>query len=215
VAEDSEIISWSSISFGHFFICPFFAIVHVMLKDFDTWNGLKKLLESKPLIFCNPREIWWCSLGVNVGAETSGKNELFERPVIVLGIYNQQSILIAPFTSKEKKDTYHVPVTFNGTTSWAVLSHARTISPKRLQRKLTRIDEAQFEQVMLGLSAVIKISTGYELPRNKAAPVLTGASEPEGLMRQLYTFDHLSQEDVEVLGIISKYSNLNQTNDIK
>ena len=168
-----------------------------MYKDFDTWNSLKKKLESKELIFCNPRDIWWCSLGLNIGAETCGKNELFERPVIVLRVYNSQSILVAPFTGKEKNDGYHVPVTFNGATSWVILSHARTISPKRLQRKLTKIDEIQFEAVTQGLLNILEPSReSGDSTGNEAAPVLTGASEPEGLMNELYSFEYLSQDDL-------------------
>lgn len=30
------------------------------------------------------REIWWCSLGVNIGFEQDGTNDLFERPVLVI-----------------------------------------------------------------------------------------------------------------------------------
>ena len=48
-------------------------------KDFDRWNALKKKTEEKPDNFgVNQREIWWTSLGLNVGVETDGKNADFE-----------------------------------------------------------------------------------------------------------------------------------------
>ncbi|MFA5871014.1 MAG: hypothetical protein WC842_03995 [Candidatus Paceibacterota bacterium] len=54
-------------------------------KDFDSWNIQKKKINTREkVIFCNIREIWWCSLGVNIGSEEDGKNELFERPVLIL-----------------------------------------------------------------------------------------------------------------------------------
>ena len=45
-----------------------------MSKDFDSWNGEKKNLEQighNNLVF-HEREIWWCSIGVNLGDEQDG-----------------------------------------------------------------------------------------------------------------------------------------------
>jgi hypothetical protein len=39
-------------------------------KDFDGWNETKKrtdLRRGEP--FHHEREVWWCTLGVNVGSE--------------------------------------------------------------------------------------------------------------------------------------------------
>ncbi len=53
-----------------------------MQKEFDTWNIHKKEIEENiPTYFVNKREIWWCSLGVNVGGEQDGVGEFFERPM--------------------------------------------------------------------------------------------------------------------------------------
>lgn len=130
-----------------------------MEKDFDQWNVLKKRLEGRRDVFCNTREVWWCSIGANVGAEASGKNGLFERPVLVLKVYNTQSILIVPLTSKPKNDRFHTEVVYTDEeglmhTSWAILSHTRTISPRRLQRKLYRIDKNTHARVMNCLFAL-------------------------------------------------------------
>ncbi|MEI6305012.1 MAG: type II toxin-antitoxin system PemK/MazF family toxin [Candidatus Taylorbacteria bacterium] len=164
-----------------------------MIKDFDKWNSYKKQLEVKALIYCKIREIWWCSLGINVGSETCGKNELFERPVLILRIYSQQSILVAPITSKVKKDTFHQEIIFGDKRGWVILSHARTISPKRLQRKLTRLDECQFMATANRLMSII------EIPVCESAPVLPGASEPEGMIESVYAFNYYSQVDIDAL----------------
>lgn len=152
-----------------------------MLKNFDNWNELKKKIEARPLVFCNPREIWWCSIGANVGAEASGKNELFERPVLIVVVYSTQSILVVPITSKprEASDPYHFCITYNGREGWLVLSHARTISPKRLQRKLHRIDSEQHKKALSALlSLVDRRATNAT---TKSAPVSRslGARRPD------------------------------------
>ncbi len=125
-----------------------------MFKDFDRWNALKKSLENKVSVFCNERELWWCSVGVNIGTETCGKNELFERPVLILQVYNKNSIRIVPITSKVKNDRFHTPIEYQGMFGWAILSHAKTISSKRLQRKLYKINMFQHEWVMSRLEGI-------------------------------------------------------------
>ena len=55
------------------------------MKDFDSWNKEKKGLENvgHDILSFHEREIWWCSIGINLGDEQDGKNELFERPVLI------------------------------------------------------------------------------------------------------------------------------------
>ena len=118
------------------------------MKSFDIWNGLKKQLDEREnLPFANQREIWWCSLGLNVGTEEDGKNELFERPVLILKVFSKTMIRIAPLTSKARNDDHHVPITYNDREGSVILSQIKTISTKRLSRKLTRLDKMQFEIV--------------------------------------------------------------------
>ena len=76
-----------------------------MQKDFDGWNKTKKSLNSKPKSTnAYARELWWCALGTNIGAEADGKNNNFERPVLIIKIYNKETLLVLPVTSKEKED---------------------------------------------------------------------------------------------------------------
>lgn len=114
----------------------------------DNWNKLQKELSNmtEP-IFCNRREIWWCSIGMNIGTELYGKNELFERPVLIMKVYNKETALIVPLTSKIKFGKYYSDVVFGNVTSRAVLSQARTVSTKRLSRKLGRISKENFIEV--------------------------------------------------------------------
>ncbi len=49
-----------------------------MNKNFDNWNALKKELdhEHKAPTF-KQRDVWWCSVGLNIGHEENGNNEFF------------------------------------------------------------------------------------------------------------------------------------------
>ena len=55
------------------------------MKDFNNQNEKKIKIDSK-IKYGHPkeREIWWCSVGLNVGTEIYGKGEDFARPVLII-----------------------------------------------------------------------------------------------------------------------------------
>ncbi len=120
-----------------------------MQKPFDVWNERKKSLEySKATVYAHEREIWWCSLGVNVGVETDGKNADFERPVIVVRVYNLDALLILPITSKKSANRfhYHANTKTHGSV-WVKLTQARVVSSKRLLRKIDVMSIEDFQRM--------------------------------------------------------------------
>lgn len=128
-------------------------------KDFDSWNVLKQDVDqSERKVYAHAREVWWCSLGVNIGVESDGKNESFERPILVVKVYNRQSLLILPLTSKVKDDKFHFPLSIQEvdrktndkfTKTVAVkLTQARVVSNKRLLRKVGVIPKNDFAAVI-------------------------------------------------------------------
>ncbi len=125
-----------------------------MQKDFDRWNELQKKIHSKEsCVYCNTREIWWASLGLNIGSEEDGKHELFERPVLIIKVFHRNAIRILPLTNKIKNDRYHVSISYNESSSSVILSQLKTISTKRLSRKVGRLEERQFNNVINALKS--------------------------------------------------------------
>lgn len=63
----------------------------MIIKLFDIWNGNKKKLDgrksSQSFTNFKEREIWFCSVGKNIGTELNGRyekrNDTFSRPVLV------------------------------------------------------------------------------------------------------------------------------------
>lgn len=130
-----------------------------MEKEFDLWNSQKKSLSSAGrVIYAHPREVWWCAIGVNIGSEIDGKNENFERPVLVVRVYNRETMLVLPITSKEKLDDFHYGIKIQAINSktgeeytkpvWVKLTQARVISNNRLLRKVDVIQEADFDKII-------------------------------------------------------------------
>ena len=117
-----------------------------MEKDFDNWNKLKKITDKKEIndeFNFHPGDVWWTALGVNVGKEIDGKNETFERPVLILKVINRHTLYILPLTSKDNfVDKYHYKVNYeNGGSGVAVFSQIRVISSNRLLRNLSKISK--------------------------------------------------------------------------
>ncbi len=117
-------------------------------KDFDRWNERKKHIDTKDRIFyVKEREIWWCTLGINVGKEIDGKNDVFERPVLILKVLSKETFLILPLTTKGEDDRNHRKVVTQKVTSYAKLSQSRVVSNKRFSRRVDIIPKDQFKMV--------------------------------------------------------------------
>jgi mRNA-degrading endonuclease toxin of MazEF toxin-antitoxin module len=120
-----------------------------MEKDFDGWNSLKKNINSRQMrVFYSVRDVWWASLGINIGSEEDGKNELFERPVLLIKIFNDHMIRVVPLTSKLRDDNNYVLFECEGLIGSAILSQLKTISPKRLTRRFGRLGIVDFSTII-------------------------------------------------------------------
>jgi mRNA-degrading endonuclease toxin of MazEF toxin-antitoxin module len=118
-----------------------------MNKDFDTWNKQKKQINSgrrnRPY---SPKEIWWCSLGVNVGSEQDGSGRLYRRPVLIIKGLSPTSCLAAPLTTSPEKHFLRIPIgDITGKKSSVILSQMRVIDTKRFLGKIGFLGTDTFE----------------------------------------------------------------------
>lgn len=84
----------------------------IYFKDFNGWIIKKKNLHESgniPPMF-KERDVWWVSIGINVGYEEDGKHEKFLRPVLVLRKFNRKLFLGVPMSTKIKDSRYYVQV---------------------------------------------------------------------------------------------------------
>jgi mRNA-degrading endonuclease toxin of MazEF toxin-antitoxin module len=127
-------------------------------KNFNDWNKRKQLIDEKniPSIFIKEREVWWTAVGVNIGSEIDGKNELFERPVLIIKKLHTTKFLGVPLTSQEKTGNYFVPVGYGSSSGVAVLIDVRVFSSKRLLRKVGKISIEDSLRVKKELKALLQ-----------------------------------------------------------
>lgn len=118
-----------------------------MKKDFWKWHEKKeKVNEAEGTALFHEREVWWCTLGTNIGFEQDGSSELFTRPVVVLTKFNLDACLVVPLTAKPKKGKYYFDVgEIAGRKAVAVLSQLRFVDRKRLTDKIITMDQEVFK----------------------------------------------------------------------
>lgn len=128
-----------------------------MRKNFWPWHKLKSSLHHRinGVPFFHEREVWFCSLGLNVGHEQDGKNTKYERPVIVLKKFNEKTFWGIPATSKFKSGKYFFRLINKGNIYFAILSQIRLFDARRLNRKIRQLPMNEFEQLKTELKKLI------------------------------------------------------------
>lgn len=119
------------------------------LLRFVEWTKLKiKIHVSERVLYFREGEIWWVSLGANIGHEQDGKNQNFERPILVLRKFNEHLLWALPLTSQVKEENkYYHQYEFGGEIFAAVLTQLRLLSSKRLLRKIGVFSLEDFEHI--------------------------------------------------------------------
>lgn len=137
------------------------------MKNFDLWNTSKKIIEMKNLdekFRVHEREIWWCSMWVNLWDEEDGKNERFERPVLVIRKFNNGLVWWIPMSTKIKENPYYHIIDHDGIQFSLIFSQLRVISTKRFQRYIRKMWHEEFDIILE------KIHSIMSLPYNKRSP---------------------------------------------
>lgn len=128
-----------------------------MEADFDKWNEVKKTVEAKEkkAVF-KERDIFFASLGQNIGFEQNGKGTEYMRPVVVLKKFSNDVFLGVPLTSKAKMGIFYYQFSFGaGKTSIAILSQIKLVDVKRLERKIGVVGKEDFKNIKEAIKSLI------------------------------------------------------------
>lgn len=120
-------------------------------KDFDKWIGVKSDLHNSGIFRdIKEGEVWWCSIGANVGVEIDGKQELFLRPVLIVKKLSKFGFMGVPLTSQEHLGSWYVEFYFKDKRQFAVLAQARVMSVYRLHRIMGTVPNSDLKLVRDG-----------------------------------------------------------------
>lgn len=129
-----------------------------IIKRFLEWIGIKEKLHnnnSKPPLV-SERDLWWVSLGENVGSEMNGKSGLFSRPALVIKKLSHGFYLIAPTTTKPHEGNWYVKFKQMGREMFVCLHQIRAIDHRRLSNRLGIIDEEDFKRIKAAFAELYK-----------------------------------------------------------
>ena len=121
-----------------------------MKKDFKKWHNKKSTVdEVKARPFFHEREIWYCTLGINVGFEQDGGGKDFLRPVVIFRKFNNEIFWAIPLTHTQKETKYYFKFNFQSNlSSRAILAQIRIIDARRLDHKIGDISMVDFEKLI-------------------------------------------------------------------
>jgi mRNA interferase MazF len=113
----------------------------------DWWKITIRLRDRQRKPFFKEGEIWWCSIGMNVGTEIFGKGQRFTRPIIIFKKFNKNAFLGIPLTSQIKTGKWYVSVTHGEKTDTALLAQIRVMDSKRLVERMETIGDDGFDEI--------------------------------------------------------------------
>ena len=120
-----------------------------MEKEFQKWSKRKEGLDKRSRIpSFNERDVFWCSIGINIGDEENGKSELFARPVLVFKKFSTNLFWGIPLTTQIKDSDYYLKVQFRERNNSIMISHLRLYDSKRLGLRMGKLDIAEYNKVI-------------------------------------------------------------------
>jgi mRNA interferase MazF len=122
------------------------------IKRFQEWFAVKPKLDesnSKPP-FTKEGQMWWCSVGENIGTEISGKSSNFTRPVVILKKLSRYQFMVIPCSTKIKEGSWYVQFNHRDKKQVANLSQARTVDFRRLTTLMGDLDNKDFIDIKNG-----------------------------------------------------------------
>lgn len=119
-----------------------------MEKRFDEWNETKKELDiSDRMVEFHEREIWWCSIGVNIGSEQHSQTSDFSRPVLIVRKFTRSIFWGIPLTTRTKPDHFRIRLNLHNMENDLLVLQMRTYDRKRLVRKISTLSKKDFEKI--------------------------------------------------------------------
>jgi len=129
------------------------------MKNFHDWN-IKKIKIDKNETFNHPREkeIWWCSIGINIGSEVYGKGADYTRPVLVINAEGSESFIGIPLTSNIRSRKYSCIIkTDDEVLHTALIYQIRSFDKRRLTERKYLLSNQEYFKIQKYFNKLYKI----------------------------------------------------------
>jgi mRNA interferase MazF len=130
-----------------------------MIKNYDSWNIIKNSINNKnnKIVIPKEREVYWASIGVNIGYEQDGKGKVFSRPVLVLKKYNRHIFFGIPLSTQIKDGTFFYTLDLHDNKVSALLVQGRLFDTKRLENRIGMISKDDFSGIKNNLKELLSL----------------------------------------------------------
>jgi mRNA interferase MazF len=138
-------------------------ITNQITEKYNNWNIKKQEIQFSDIeeSYFKEGDIWWCSLGQNIGNESYGKGNDYRRPILVIRKLSENLCIALPLTSKRKTGTWFTDILLDGESRCVMLYQIRTLNRKRFQRKMGEVGFEDFIQVKEKLECLLKFSKNH------------------------------------------------------
>ena len=129
-----------------------------MFKRFIDWIYTKIKIDKRErkVNFIKEGEVYWCSLGENIGDEENGKGDKFRRPVLIFKKFNNNIFWGIPMSTKIKDNNiYYIKVLLKDLEQSAMISQLRILDTKRLDLYIGYISKMDFIKVQGSVKKLI------------------------------------------------------------
>ena len=128
------------------------------MKKFNEWNEVKKGINTREkFVIFKERDVFWASIGENIGFEQNGKSELFSRPVLVLKKFSNNMFFGIPLSTQLKQGNFFFEFELNGAKSSALLVQGRLFDSKRLEKRLGMIGKDDFSELKIKIRELLNV----------------------------------------------------------
>lgn len=128
-----------------------------MRKDFTDWMELKSSINNsykRPSGY-RQQEVWWVSIGTNVGFEEDGKGIKYSRPVLIVRGFSKELFWGIPLSTTKNRGKYYYEFKVNGKPSVALLSQLRPFDTLRLITRYGSVAEDDFKVIKVRLHEIM------------------------------------------------------------
>jgi len=131
-------------------------IIKEVAEKFVSWVKIKIRTHFVEVAFdFSEKQIWWASIGQNVGIEQNGKNVNFERPILIFRRFNDDQFWALPISTKIKTNKYCHVFNQGGRQFCINLSQMRVMDRKRLLRRLEDLPTDDFIKVKIQIKKIV------------------------------------------------------------
>jgi mRNA interferase MazF len=133
------------------------------IEKYNNWNIKKQEIQFSDIeeTYFKEGDIWWCSLGQNIGTESYGKGRDYRRPILVIRKLSEDLCIALPLTSKTKIGTWFVDILLNYESRCVMLYQIRTLNRKRFQRKMGEVSIEDYIKVKEKLESLLEFSVNH------------------------------------------------------